>query len=159
LGQVSSYAIAMKLVTPTGERIEVDEDQPELLRALRSSYGLLGIVYQVTFRIRPVAPMRVETITYSLEQFERSLPEIRERGDSMFMYLFPFNRALNVEYRSYGQGPAPAPDGWRWRVRNYFWANVLPYTGYLASRYLSWKRLRYLVIDSVNRFIIFLMRI
>jgi hypothetical protein len=159
LGQVSSYAIAMKLVTPTGERIEVDDDQPELLRALRSSYGLLGIVYQVTFRIRRVKPMRVETLTYTLDQFERALPEIRARGDSMFMYLFPFNRELNVEFRSYAEGPDPVPDGWRWRVRNYFWASVLPYAGYLASRYLPVKWLRYLLIDLVNRFIIFLMRI
>jgi FAD/FMN-containing dehydrogenase len=159
LGQVCSYAIAMKLVAPTGERLEIDEDQPELLRAARSSYGLLGIVYEVTFRVRPVKPMRVETITYTLEQFERSLPDIRARGDSMFMYLFPFNRELNVEFRSYGEGPAPAAAGWRWGVRNYFWASVLPYVGYVASRYIGWKRLRYFAIDAINRFIIFLMRI
>src|ERR1041385_1498726 len=98
-------------------------------------------------------------ISYTLEQFERSLPDIRARGDSMFMYLFPFNRELNVEFRSYGEGPAPAAAGWRWGVRNYFWASVLPYVGYVASRYLGWKRLRYFAIDAINRFIIFLMRI
>ena len=84
-----------------------------------SSYGLLGIVYEVTFRVRPVAPMRVETITYTLEEFERELPNIRARGDSMFMYLFPHNRKLNVEFRSYGEGPAPKAHGWRWGVRNF----------------------------------------
>src|ERR1044071_6420400 len=123
LGQVCSYAIAMKLVAPTGERLQIDRDQPELLGA------------------------------------ERSLPDIRARGDSMFMYLFPFNRELNVEFRSYGEGPAPAAAGWRWGVRNYFWASVLPYVGYVASRYIGWKRLRYFAIDAINRFIIFLMRI
>jgi hypothetical protein len=159
LGQVSSYAIAMKLVTPSGERLEVGEDQPELLRILRSSYGLLGIVYEVTFRVRPAKPMRVETVTYTLEEFERSLPQIRARGDSMFMYLFPFNHEINVEFRSYGEGPAPAPDGWRWRLRNFFWARVLPYTGHVASTYISSKQIRYFVIDSINRLIIGLMRI
>jgi hypothetical protein len=157
-GQVCSYAIGMKLVTPAGELLEVTETQPELLRVLRSSYGLLGIVYEVTFRIRTAAPMRVETLTYKLEDYERELPALRARGDSMFTYLFPFNREINVEFRSYGDGPPPKPHGWRWGVRNYFWKNMLPYAGYLASRYVPIKPVRYFLVDHVNAFIITLMR-
>ena len=56
-GQVCSYAISLKMVTPQGELIEIDENQPELLRIARSSYGLFGIVYEVTFRVRPARPM------------------------------------------------------------------------------------------------------
>jgi hypothetical protein len=158
-GQVCSYAIGMKLVTPSGELLEVTEDQPELLRILRSSYGLLGIVYEVTFRVRPVQPMRVETITYTLEEFERELPAIRTRGDSMFMYLFPFNREVNAEFRSYHDGPAPAPNGWQWGVRNFFWKNVLPYVGHLASAYVPVKSIRYFLVDEINAFVIRLMRL
>jgi hypothetical protein len=158
-GQVSSYAVGMKLVTPSGELLEVDESQPELLRLLRCSYGLFGIVYEVTFRVRPAVPMRVETITYSLEEFERELPAMRARGDSMFTYLFPFNRKINVEFRSYRSGPPPKTHGWRWGVRNFFWRVVLPYTGYWACRYIPVKRIRYYLIDQVNTFIIWLMRL
>jgi FAD/FMN-containing dehydrogenase len=158
-GQVCSYAIGMKLVLPSGELLEVTEAQPELLRILRSSYGLIGIVYEVTFRVRPVAPMKVEMITYTLEAFERELPKIRARGDSMFMYLFPFNREVNVEFRSYWEGPEPTPNGWRWGVRNYFWKNVLPYFGYLASKYVSSKPVRYVLVDRMNTLIIALQRI
>lgn len=43
-GQVCSYAVGIKLVTPSGELLEVTEEQPELLQVMRSSYGLLGIV-------------------------------------------------------------------------------------------------------------------
>jgi len=158
-GQVNSYAIGIKLVTPAGDLVEITEAQPELLRAARSSYGLFGIVYEVTFRIRPAVPMRVETITYTLEEYERQLPALRERGDSMFTYLFPFNRKINVEFRSYHDGPAPKPHGWRWAVRNYFWRVILPYTGYLAVKYISSKKVRYWLIDQVNTFVIWLMRI
>jgi FAD binding domain/D-arabinono-1,4-lactone oxidase len=159
LGQVSSYVIAMKLVTPAGELVEITEGQPELLRVARSSYGLLGIVYEVTLRIRPAAPMRVETLTYTLEAFERALPAIRARGDSMFMYLFPFNRKINVEFRRYVAGPAPKPNGWRWSVRNVFWRDALPFVGYLASKHIANKRVRYFVVDEVNALIVGLMRI
>jgi hypothetical protein len=158
-GQVSSYAVGMKLVTPSGELLEVTEDEPELLRIMRSSYGLLGIVYEVTFRVRPVQPMNVETITYTLEEFERELPAIRARGDSMFMYLFPHSRKVNCEFRSYTDGPPPKAHGWRWGVRNFFWETVLPFVGYLGSRYVAAKPVRYFLIDQVNGFIMFLMRL
>lgn len=54
-GQVSSYVSAIKWVTPTGGLAEASEDtDPELLRMVRSSYGLCGVIYQVTFRVKPI---------------------------------------------------------------------------------------------------------
>jgi hypothetical protein len=35
LGQVSSYAAAIKMVTPEGELLEINEDEPELLQPIR----------------------------------------------------------------------------------------------------------------------------
>src|SRR5437764_783837 len=54
-GQVSSYVTRIKWVDPNGELAEADEDKdPELLQLARSSYGLCGVVYEVTVRIKPV---------------------------------------------------------------------------------------------------------
>jgi FAD/FMN-containing dehydrogenase len=54
-GQVSSYVTGMKWVTPNGDLGEASETtNTELLRMMRSSYGLGGIVYEVTFRIKPI---------------------------------------------------------------------------------------------------------
>lgn len=54
-GQFSSYLVAIKWVTPSGDLAEASESgNPELLRMIRSSHGLCGIVYEVTFRIKPV---------------------------------------------------------------------------------------------------------
>jgi len=58
-GQVASYVVGMKLVLPSGELVEVTEAQPELLRVMRSSYGLLGIIDEATFRVRPLQSMAV----------------------------------------------------------------------------------------------------
>ena len=55
LGQVSSYVTQIKWVTPAGELAEASAtDNPKLLRLMRSSYGLCGVVYEVTFRIKPL---------------------------------------------------------------------------------------------------------
>jgi hypothetical protein len=54
-GQVSSYVTAMKWVAPDGSLAEAsDSSDPNLIRLMRSSYGLLGIIYEVTFKIKPI---------------------------------------------------------------------------------------------------------
>ena len=54
-GQVSSYVTQMKWVTPAGDLAEASAaSNPDLLRTMRSSYGLFGVVYEVTLRIKPI---------------------------------------------------------------------------------------------------------
>src|ERR1700722_13269079 len=51
--QVGSYVIGVKMVLPSGDLLEVTEaDQPDLMQLVRCSYGLFGIVYEVTYKIR-----------------------------------------------------------------------------------------------------------
>jgi hypothetical protein len=53
-GQVSSYVTKIKWVTPTGDLAEASESsEPGLLRMMRSSYGLCGVIYEATFRVKP----------------------------------------------------------------------------------------------------------
>lgn len=54
-GQVSSYVTQVKWVTPAGELAEASEaDSLDLLRLVRSSHGLCGIIYEVSFRVKPI---------------------------------------------------------------------------------------------------------
>jgi len=54
-GQVSSYVTRIKWVTPDGNLAEASEgDSLDELRFARSSYGLCGIIYEVTFRVKPI---------------------------------------------------------------------------------------------------------
>jgi hypothetical protein len=58
-GQVSSYVTAIKWVTPSGDLAEASEtSDPGLLRRMRSSYGLAGVIYEVTIRIKPIEIVR-----------------------------------------------------------------------------------------------------
>jgi hypothetical protein len=58
-GQVGSYLTAMKWVRPDGELAEASEkSDPELLKLMRTSYGLCGVVYEATFRIKPLEAIR-----------------------------------------------------------------------------------------------------
>jgi FAD/FMN-containing dehydrogenase len=110
-GQVCSYAIAMKMVTPAGVVVEVTEEQPEVLQAMRSSYGLFGIMYEVTFRVKPLQPMAVHHKTYRLNAVERELPGLQARGDSIMMYIHLFSDKMAVEFRRYRDDQDPPKGG------------------------------------------------
>jgi hypothetical protein len=59
-GQVSSYVTQIKWVTPSGDLAEASEtNNPDLLRIMRSSYGLCGVIYEVTLRIKPIEALHL----------------------------------------------------------------------------------------------------
>lgn len=131
-GQASSYCTAMTLVTSDGKRVTIDESQPQLLAAARSSYGLLGVVCEVTFRVRPVQPISVEHRNYSIEGFVAALPELVAAEGSVAFYVFPFLDAITVQLRR----PAAAtgrPNRWVWRLRNFGVAYAVPLAGRLIG--------------------------
>jgi len=66
-GQVNSYVIGVKWVSPSGTLEEASEDRnPDLLPFIRASYGLAGIVYEVTFRIKPLEIVRFDYHVHEL---------------------------------------------------------------------------------------------
>lgn len=148
-GQVASYVTGMKLVLPSGERLEVTEEDPELLRLMRSSYGLAGIVYEATFRVKPLKAMAVDHVTYDIDDFAERLPELIERGESMMLYLLPFHDKVIVEYRRYTD-EEPGEKDWLWRFRNFIWKRFAPSYGNLLTRVIPVKSIRYGLIDLFN---------
>src|SRR5450631_4134238 len=68
-GQVGSYITSIKMVLPSGDLLEVTENQPDLIQKVRSCYGTFGIVYEATYKIRPIIPMAVHHTTYKLSEF------------------------------------------------------------------------------------------
>ncbi|GJL74098.1 FAD-binding protein [Nitrosomonas sp.] len=155
-GQVCSYATAIKMVTPQGECIEINESEPELLRIARSSYGLFGIIHEVTFKVRPVQSMALRHKSYTLDEFIQALPALINRPDfeqeSMMFYLFPFLNEIVVEFRKYIDKNTTQPTGtWQWKLRNWTWKNLAPGVGYILTRFIPFKPLRYKLVDLFNR--------
>lgn len=157
LGQVNSYAVGMKLVTASGDLLEITEEQPELLQMARSSYGLFGIVYEVTFRVFPLKAMDVRHQTFTVDELERALPTLVQQGQSMMFYLFPFADRVAIELRQYEAG-LPAGIPWLWTVRNLLWEKLAPLYGQKAVELVGQNRLRYLLVDGFNSLLRTLLR-
>ena len=147
-GQVNSYITAMKLVLPNGERLEIGSDQPELLQLFKSSYGLLGIVYEVTYRVRPLTPMAVNHETYAIADFVARLDELKARNQSMMYYFFPFADKITVEYRRHNPDATGSPNHIAWPLRNYIWGTAGPRFGHDIGTTVADKTIRYDIIDG-----------
>ena len=157
-GTVSSYAIGMKAVLPTGEILEVTEDQPELLQAMRSSYGLLGVIYEVTFRVKPLKAMAFHQETFTLDEFERQFQTLLARRESIMYYLFPFQDKVSVEFRKYVDDEKPVHST-SWKLRNYSWATLVPLLGKAIRLYVPGRKLKYALYETVATSSLLLLRV
>jgi FAD/FMN-containing dehydrogenase len=120
------------------------------MQMLRSSYGLMGIIYEATFRVRPVQPMSVHHVGYSLKEFQDLLEVTKAPDDSMMLYLFPFLDKITVEYRRYGLAGGK-PNRLLWKFRNWVWKSAGPGFGYLITKLVPFRRLRYALVDRFNQ--------
>jgi FAD/FMN-containing dehydrogenase len=150
-GQVGSYITGVKLVLPSGDLLEVTEySQPELMQLIRSSYGLFGITYEVTYKVKPLTPMSVHHKTYSLQDFIAALPGLKAQDYSMMFYFFPFADKVTVEFRRYNLGATGEPNRVAWPLRNHTWGTLGPKLGHDVEANFSIPSIRYGIIDAFN---------
>lgn len=149
-GQVASYAIAIKAVDAGGNLIEVTEADGDLMAAMRSSYGMLGVIYEVTFRVKEIAPMAVEHVRYDVDEFADRLDELVAGDRSMMLYLSPFLNRVMVEYRWEGMPPMRA-NAWQWRLRNFVWSKLGPGFSKVVTGYVPFRWLRGVLLNMMNR--------
>src|SRR6201996_467909 len=150
-GQVGSYVIGVKMVLPNGDLLEVTEaDQPDLMQKVRSSYGLFGVVYEVTYKIKALTPMAVHHKTFSLAEFLTALPDLKALGYSMMYYMFPFDDKITVEFRKYNPEATGDPNHCAWALRNHIWGTSGPKFGHDVTENFDIKSIRYGIIDAFN---------
>ncbi|MGB6871714.1 MAG: FAD-binding protein [Acidobacteriaceae bacterium] len=150
-GQVGSYITGVKMVLPTGDLLEVTEAaSADLMQKVRSSYGLFGIIYEVTYQVRPLTPMHVHHTTYSLEDFLAKLPDQKTLGYSLMYYLFPFEDKITVEFRKYNPGATGDPNRTAWALRNHIWGTSGPKFGHDVEQNVAIPSIRYGIIDTFN---------
>ena len=60
------------------------------MRLLRSSYGLLGVLVEVTLRVKPMTAVYARHRTYTIDAFRAAVPDLVAQGNALMMYFYPF---------------------------------------------------------------------
>ena len=84
-GQVSSYVAGIKMITPDGQYLDIRDE--ETLFYLRSSHGLFGVVYEVTFHVKPLQALHVKHIQMNSAALQTRLPELLAERQSVKMFF------------------------------------------------------------------------
>ena len=147
-GQLATHAMRMKLITPQGRKISVGEKSRDLLSVLRLSYGLLGVIYEVTLRVRPIRGFSVYSNKLEFESFARTLPQILAANAGVRLCMLPFRNRIYVEMRRAGSKAA----GHRlsWRFRDWACYSALPDLARSMARTVPFRKLRYPLIDGFS---------
>src|SRR6202789_1315773 len=149
LAQLSSCVTELKLITPQGKQMIITEQQRDLMRVLRSSYGLLGVVHEVVLRVRPLTPVKIDYQVLSLKEFTARFASIVEAPGALRLHMAPFNDKITVERRTLDESAAFSRSG-IWQIRNSVMRNVLPAFGSTVGSVLATPGLRGVMLSGVQ---------
>jgi hypothetical protein len=147
--QFAGYATQLKVISPQGKKFVVTDSTKSLLALMRLSYGLLGVVYEITLRVRPVQGFAVRTATVSFRDFSKLGAKVRQAGSGIKLFLFPFRDRIFFELRQ----PSPDADPRKsrgWKVKDWAVYSAIPAVAKSLARALPLRQLRYPLIDNLT---------
>ena len=149
VGQFAAHVVQLKVLSPNGKKFVVSDKTKSLLALMRLSYGLLGVIYEVTLRIRPIRGFAVQTAKVSFKDFGRLGSKLLSATAGVKLYLLPFRDRIYLELRR----PAAEADPGRkfaWRLKDWAVYSALPEAARSLSMALPIRQLRYPLIDSLS---------
>jgi FAD/FMN-containing dehydrogenase len=110
---------------------------------------LLGIIYSVTLRIRPIQCYSISTSRVDFPEFANLLPTLMDAEAAVRATLFPFKDSVHVELRYPSNGEQQAMMLPR-KLRDWATHAVLPKLVRSVNKAISVKQIRGSVIDTVT---------
>jgi FAD/FMN-containing dehydrogenase len=150
MAQLSSCVTELKLITPQGKQMIVTEKDRDLMRVLRSSFGLLGVVHEAVLRVRPLTPVKIDYQVLTLKDFTTRFAGIMKSPGALRMHISPFTDRITVERRTLDESASLTRSG-IWQIRNSVMRNVLPAFGSTVGSVLATPGLRGAMLSGVQR--------
>lgn len=150
LAQLSSLVTELKLITPQGKQITVLERDRDLMRVLRSSFGLLGVVHEVVLRVQPMMPVKIDYQVLTLKEFSARFAAIVTGRGALRLHISPFHDRIIAERRTVDETANISRSG-IWQIRHSVMRNVLPAFGSTVGSVLAGPGVRSAVVSGVQR--------
>lgn len=145
----SSHVVAMKIVTASGKMLSVDQSQKNLLAALRMSFGLLGIIYEVTLRVRPIRTFSASHRRVSVSKFASIVDTLAASDVGFKFYLMPYRDRVYLDLRRYEADPGNTYNA-PWKLKDWGESTVLPHVFRSLNRIVPIDSVKYRLIDSIS---------
>jgi hypothetical protein len=149
VSQFAGHVVQLKVISPDGKRFVVSDKTKNLLGMMRLSYGLFGIVYEVTLKVRPITGFSSQTAKLAFKDFAKLDSRLQAAGAGIKLCLLPFRDRIFMELRR------AAPDGkpgsnLSWKLRDWAMYSALPTVAKSLARAVPFRPLRYPLIDKIS---------
>lgn len=145
-----SSVVQIKFISAEGKKYSVGRKNTNLLTLLRFSYGLLGIIYEITLRVRPIQAFKVRTAAWQIEDLEILIEQFSTIEAGVKLKIFPFRNRVHCEFR---ESSDTSDTGARlaWRIKAWTVNAALPGAAYALAKMMPLPKLRYPCIDSLEQ--------
>lgn len=149
VSQFAGYVTQLKVVSPQGKRFVVTEKTKSLLALMRLNYGLLGVVYEITLRVRPIQGFAVKTAKVSFKDFTKLGDKLGAASSGVKLYLLPFRDRIFFELRSVATDERNGRS-LAWKLKDWAVYSALPGFARSMARAMPIRQLRYPLIDNLS---------
>ncbi|MGB5489586.1 MAG: FAD-binding oxidoreductase [Woeseiaceae bacterium] len=146
---LSSQLVSLKVVTPDGNVMTVTGEKKHLLAAFRISYGMLGVIYEATLRVRPITTFSASHRSLSIDRFADIADRLSSRNVGLKFYLLPHRDRVYVDLRRYDTDPGNAY-GAPWKFKDWGESTVLPQVFRSLNRVMPIPSVRYRLMDGIS---------
>lgn len=149
VGQFAGQVTQIKAITPQGKKLAATAKTQSLLTLMRHSYGLLGAVYEISLKVRPIQEFSVSTAKVSFGDFASLGPKLSTTAAGLKLYLYPFRDHIYFELRQSAHAKNEGKKrAWRLKDWGMYWA--LPSVAKTLRRVVPADRLRYALADRIG---------
>lgn len=147
----ASQVRSLRVITPNGKAIEIRSDQQNLLNAFRQSYGMLGIIYDVTLKVRPIRSFAVTHRRCNFDQFADAAEKFGRLDVGLKFFLLPFRDRVYLDLRRHSPGANGGGHRIPWKIKDWGESTVLPHVFKSLNRIVPVSGVRYRLIDEISR--------
>lgn len=146
---LSTQVVSMKVVTSVGQLMNVSNQQQHLLNAFRLSYGMLGVIYEVTLHVRPAATFSASHRRMTFDTFSDVINRLAGRDVGLKFYAMPYMDRIYLDLRRYETSPGNsyAPP---WKIKDWGESTVLPHVFKSLNRVVPIPSVKYRLMDSIS---------
>ncbi len=147
---LASQVLSVKLVTGAGKPLTVARDQKNLLCAIRSSYGLLGVIVEATLKVQPIQTFSATHRRLDVSGFCDIVDTLSNSDVGFRFCLMPHRDRVYLDLRRYAAENGNARKT-PWKIKDWGESTVLPHVAKSLGRMLPIQSVKYRLIDSVTQ--------
>ena len=122
---LASSMTSVGVVMPSGEIVEYGEDLPEMLDLIRQGYGLMGVVYCITLKIRKPVSYSIRHRKIGFAELATITPSLATTTNGVKLFLLPFRDRVYIELHS-ATSSDQHPKSFAWKLRDWITNKFLP---------------------------------